>query len=50
MGSKISVLTLALMMGATSLFAEDNGKAIDYYKVGMYGEAKKDQLICRVLA
>lgn len=44
MGSKISVLTLALMMGATSLFAEDNGKAIDYYKVGMYGEAKKELL------
>ena len=44
MGSKISVLTLALMMGATSLFAEDNGKAIDYYKVGMYGEAKKEML------
>ena len=44
MGSKISVLTLALMMGASSLFAEDNGKAIDYYKVGMYGEAKKELL------
>ena len=32
MNVKISILSLVLMAGATSLFADNNDKGIDYYK------------------
>ena len=41
MNVKISILSLVLMAGATSLFADNNDKGIDYYKAGMYSYAKK---------
>ena len=40
MNVKISILSLVLMAGATSLFADNNDKGIDYYKAGMYSYAK----------
>lgn len=44
MSAKIGILSLALMVGTTSLFADDNEKGIDLYNAGMYREAK-DALI-----
>ena len=41
MSVKISSLALVLMAGATSLFADNKDKGIDYYKAGMYSYAKK---------